>query len=104
MIACACACTVQDFAVALEEHDTDGDGQLSLGEFSTLIRAGSTKRRELFDAIDVDHDGVWSRDEIRAGFGCGCPLLALPLATAACAACQGARQLSPPPAPRPPAG
>ena len=57
-----------DFEHVLAEHDADGDGVLSLSEFASLIRAGSTKRRELFDTIDTDADGVWSPQEIRDAF------------------------------------
>jgi solute carrier family 25 phosphate transporter 23/24/25/41 len=58
-----------DYERVLADHDTDGDGVLSLEEFAGLVRAGSAKRRELFDAIDTDDDGVWSPAEIRAAFG-----------------------------------
>ncbi len=57
-----------DFQRVLADHDADGDGLLSLNEFASLVRAGSTKRRELFDAIDTDADGVWSPQDIRAAF------------------------------------
>jgi calcium-binding protein CML len=57
-----------DFQRVIADHDADGDGVLSLNEFVSLVRAGSTKRRELFDAIDTDADGVWSPKEIRTAF------------------------------------
>lgn len=45
----------------IEALDADGDGQLSAAELATPPSAG-----KMFERFDADHDGVVTRDEIRA--------------------------------------
>ena len=45
--------------------DSDGDGRISRAE----AQAGAPRLAQNFDAIDADHDGFVTRDELRAAFG-----------------------------------
>jgi len=49
----------------LTQADLDGDGLLTLKEFTKLL-AGSPQAKQLFDALDVDGSGVLERPEVRA--------------------------------------
>jgi Spy/CpxP family protein refolding chaperone len=51
----------RDFSRFINRKDTDGDGKLSLEEFT----AGGRGNAEYFEAIDADDDGFVTADELR---------------------------------------
>lgn len=62
-----------DVREAFEQTDVDGNGQIDLIEFRTLLRTlGSSldpaKAEQLFDVIDGDEDGLIGFDEFEAWY------------------------------------
>ncbi|WP_249676153.1 EF-hand domain-containing protein [Pseudomonas abieticivorans] len=52
--------------------DTDGDGQLSVHEFSVLTAVNLAQAKQAFKEIDVDGDGHISREEYLSAFKAFC--------------------------------
>ncbi|MBO6938235.1 MAG: EF-hand domain-containing protein [Deltaproteobacteria bacterium] len=62
-----------DVREAFEQTDVDGNGQIDLIEFRTLLQTlGSSldpaKAEQLFDVIDGDEDGLIGFDEFEAWY------------------------------------
>lgn len=68
--------TAEDFATLRDNRfsaiDADGDGSVTLEEFTAAAAARSTERAtQQFERLDVDGDGVLSRDTLGGGGGMG---------------------------------
>jgi len=61
-LACAGAARAADIGAQYRRADTDGDGMLSRAE----VERGLPRLAKSFDAIDTNHDGRLSAEELRA--------------------------------------
>ena len=51
-------------AEILRQYDVNGDGRVDFGEFQRYLAAKEAAIRRAFSALDLDHDGTVTAEEV----------------------------------------